>query len=61
NTVFTPDAKEITRAQRILAAWDAAKAEERGTAYSDGEFIAIDIAIMAERLLAKARQAGSLG
>ncbi len=58
NAVFTPDAAEIERAQRIIAAYEAARREGRGTAYVDGEFIAVDIAIVAERTLARARQAG---
>jgi citrate lyase beta subunit len=59
NEVFTPSGAEIARARRILAAWEAARREGRGTAYADGEFIAVDIALMAERLVARARQAGT--
>ncbi len=58
NEVFTPSAAEIGRAHRIIAAYDAARREGRGTAYVDGEFIAVDIAVMAERTLARAKQAG---
>lgn len=60
NDVFTPSPAEIERAHRIIGAYDAARAEGRGTAYVDGEFIAVDIALMAERTLARARQAGAL-
>lgn len=60
NEVFTPSAAEIDRAQRIIRAYEAARTQGRGTAYVDGEFIAVDIAIMAERTLARARQAGAI-
>jgi len=60
NDVFTPSPAEISRAHRIISAYDAARAENRGTAYADGEFIAVDIALMAERTLARARQAGAI-
>jgi citrate lyase subunit beta/citryl-CoA lyase len=58
--VFSPSEAEIARAQQIVAAWNAAKKAGHGTAIADGEFIAIDIALMAERTLAVARQAGIL-
>ncbi len=57
NEVFTPDAADIARAHRVVAAYSAARDAGAGTAYVDGEFIAVDIAIMAERLLARARRA----
>jgi citrate lyase beta subunit len=60
NEVFTPNADEIARARRIVEAYNAAKAEGRGTAYVDGTFIAIDIALMAERVLARAKAAGAV-
>ena len=59
NEVFTPNPAEIARAHRIIAAYEAARRDGRGTAYVDGEFIAVDIALMAERTLARARQAGA--
>jgi citrate lyase subunit beta/citryl-CoA lyase len=55
NEVFSPTAVEVARAERILAAWRAAQAAGRGTALVDGEFIAVDIALMAERVLARTR------
>jgi citrate lyase beta subunit len=58
NAVFTPSAAEIERAHRICDAYQAARRDGRGTAYVDGEFIAVDIAVMAERTLARARLAG---
>jgi citrate lyase beta subunit len=58
NEVFAPTTAEIARARRILDAWRSAAASGRGTALVDGEFIALDIALAAERTLAVARQAG---
>src|SRR5690606_7437723 len=58
NAFFTPSTAEIERAHRIIAAYEAARARGQGTAYADGEFIAVDIALMAERVLARARQSG---
>lgn len=59
NEVFTPSAREIAWAKKIVAGYEAAKAEGRGTAVVDGEFIAIDIALMAERMLKLARAVGA--
>lgn len=60
NEVFSPTEAEIACAQKIVAAWGAAQKAGRGTAVADGQFIAVDIAVMAERTLAVARQAGLL-
>ena len=60
NAVFTPSPVEIDRAHRTIRAYEAARADGRGTAFVDGEFIAVDIALMAERTLSRARQAGVL-
>ena len=60
NAVFSPTPAEIARAQTIIAAWSAAQRDGHGTAVADGQFIAVDIALMAERTLAVARQAGLL-
>lgn len=54
NDVFSPTPAEIARARRIVAAYADAKARGQGTAVVDGEFIAVDIALMAERVLALA-------
>ena len=56
NDVFSPSKAEIERAQRIVAAHREAASDGRGTAFVDGEFIAIDIALMAERVLRRAEQ-----
>lgn len=60
NDVFSPSPAEIDRARAIVAAWEAAQKAGHGTAVADGQFIAVDIALMAERTLAIARQAGLL-
>jgi citrate lyase beta subunit len=60
NEVFSPSPAEIDRARKIVAAWEAAQRAGHGTAVADGQFIAVDIALMAERTLAIARQAGLL-
>lgn len=60
NEVFSPSPAEIARALKIVAAWDAARKAGHGTAVADGQFIAVDIAAMAERTLSVARQAGLL-
>ena len=54
NEVFSPDPDEISRARRIVEAHAAAAAEGRGVAYVDGTFLAVDIVLMAERVLRKA-------
>lgn len=57
NAVFSPTPEEIARARRIIAGYEAARARGEGTAIVDGAFIAVDIALMAERVLAVAEQA----
>ena len=54
NEIFSPSATEIERAQKIVRAHAEAAAEGKGVAYVDGEFLAIDIVLMAQRVLAKA-------
>ncbi|MFM9942300.1 MAG: HpcH/HpaI aldolase/citrate lyase family protein [Hyphomicrobiaceae bacterium] len=56
NEIFSPSPAEIARAERIIAGYQAAKARGDGTAIVDGEFIAVDIMLMAERVLTLARQ-----
>ncbi len=64
NEIFSPTTAEVERARKIVEAHTAAAAEGKGVAYVDGEFLAIDIVLMAQRVLAKAdlvaqRTAGS--
>ncbi len=61
NAVFSPTAADVARAERILDAWAVASAAGRGTALVDGAFIAVDIALMAERVLARARLVAQAG
>lgn len=56
NAVFSPTDAEIARARRIVEAHAAAQAEGKGVAYVDGEFLAIDIVMMAQRILDRAEQ-----
>lgn len=58
NAAFTPTREEIARAERIIAAYAEAEASGRGTAVVDGVFVAIDIKLMADRVLARAKAAG---
>jgi malyl-CoA/(S)-citramalyl-CoA lyase len=58
NEVFTPTAGEIDRAQRIVAAMDAAAREGRGAVSLDGRLIDLASIRMAQSLLDKARAAG---
>ena len=58
NEVFTPTPAEVERAQRILAAMEAAAREGRGAVSLDGRLIDIASIRMAESLLGKARAAG---
>lgn len=59
NAVFTPTAQDVARAQRVVAAYQSAKAAGQGTAVVDGMFIAVDIMMMAERVLDRARRAAA--
>lgn len=54
NEVFSPSPEEIARAERIVEAHSTAAAKGDGVAYVDGTFLAIDIVLMAERILRKA-------
>jgi len=56
NEVFTPSAKEIDRARRILAAMEQAKREGRGAVALDGRLIDIASIRQAEALVRTAEQ-----
>ena len=56
NEVFTPSAKEIDRARRILAAMERAKREGRGAVALDGRLIDIASIRQAEALVRTAEQ-----
>lgn len=55
NEVFSPTPAETRWADDVVAAHRQAVADGRGTAFVDGNFVAIDIVIMAERLQRRAR------
>lgn len=59
NEVFTPTPEEVAHARRVIAAYEAAAAKGQGTAVVDGVFIAVDIALMANRVIARAEQAAA--
>jgi len=58
NEVFTPTSAEIDKAQRIVAAMQAAARDGRGAVSLDGRLIDMASIRMAESLLDKARAAG---
>ncbi len=58
NAVFTPTPAEVARAEKIIAAYEEARARGLGTAVVGGEFIAVDMLPPARRVLAVARHAG---
>lgn len=55
NEVFSPSPAEVARARKIIDAHAASVAEGKGVAYVDGEFLAIDIVLMAQRVLMQAK------
>ncbi len=59
NTVFSPSAKEIDDARRLLAAWDEAAAEGKGVAVLDGRLIEVMHIDDARRVLAVAERLAS--
>lgn len=54
NEVFSPTAAEVQRAGRIVDGYRRALAAGHGTALADGEFVAVDLVLPAERLLRRA-------
>jgi citrate lyase beta subunit len=58
NEVFAPNAEEISRAQRLIEAFDAAQAEGQGTLVVDGAFLALDTAIPLRRTIWLAERLG---
>jgi len=57
NEVFTPTADEVARARRVIDAWETTRARGDGVGLAGGEFVAIDIVRMMERVLARAAAA----
>jgi citrate lyase beta subunit len=60
NDVFTPSADELAKARRICRSYEEARTRGAGTAVVDGTFIAVDIMLMAERIIRRAEQAASI-
>jgi len=58
NEVFAPNAEEISRAQRLIEAFDAAQAEGQGTLVVDGAFLALDTVIPLRRTIWLAERLG---
>jgi citrate lyase beta subunit len=58
NHVFSPSEEEVARAERIVAALEAAAREGRGVATVDGEMVEPLHAAEARRTLARARRSG---
>jgi malyl-CoA/(S)-citramalyl-CoA lyase len=58
NEVFTPPAKEVERARRVLEAMEQARREGRGAVSLDGRLIDIASIRQAEQLVAKAGMLG---
>jgi citrate lyase subunit beta/citryl-CoA lyase len=56
NEVFSPTAAEIVLAMKVVEGYRAAAARGSGTAVIDGSFIAIDLVIQAQQILARAHQ-----
>ena len=57
NEAFTPSADEVVKAQRYIAAFQAAAAKGENLAYVDGTFIAMDLVPNMERIVALAEAA----
>lgn len=60
NAAFTPDAAEVARARRFVAAYREAAARGEATALVDGEFVAMDLVPRMESLIALAEEAAAL-
>ncbi|TCH96013.1 CoA ester lyase [Roseococcus sp. SYP-B2431] len=61
NAAFTPDAAEVARARRFVAAYREAAARGEATALVDGEFVAMDLLPRMESLIALAEDAAAIG
>jgi citrate lyase beta subunit len=57
NEAFTPNAEEVAKAQRYIAAFQEAAAKGENLAYVDGTFIAMDLVPNMERIVALAEAA----
>ncbi len=60
NAVFTPDAAEVARATRFVAAYHEAAARGEAMALVDGEFIAMDLVPRMARIIALASEVAAM-
>ncbi|MGB9804697.1 HpcH/HpaI aldolase/citrate lyase family protein, partial [Desulfofundulus sp.] len=58
NEVFTPDAEEISWAEKVVEAFDRARTAGSGVIQVDGKMVELPIVRRAEQLLAAARRLG---
>jgi citrate lyase subunit beta/citryl-CoA lyase len=61
NRVFTPSREEVEYSQRVLEAFEKAKAEGRGATQLDGKLIENVHVAMAQRILKIAEMTGLMG
>ncbi|MBS7790884.1 CoA ester lyase [Roseococcus sp. SDR] len=59
NAAFTPDAAEVEKARRFVAAYAQAAARGEAVALVDGEFIAMDLVPRMERIIALSEEAAA--
>ena len=60
NAAFTPDAAEVDKARRFVAAYREAAARGEAVALVDGEFIAMDLVPRMERIIALSEEAAAI-
>lgn len=60
NAAFTPDAAEVAKARRFVAAYREAAARGEAVALVDGEFIAMDLVPRMERIIALSEEAAAI-
>jgi citrate lyase beta subunit len=60
NAIFTPSARQIDTARRVIEGWQAALAQGRGVFALDGKMIDPPLVDVHERVLERARLAGAL-
>lgn len=60
NAAFTPDAAEVEKARRFVAAYREAAARGEAVALVDGEFIAMDLVPRMERIIALSEEAAAI-
>jgi citrate lyase beta subunit len=61
NAAFTPSTEEVARAERVVAAFEAARAEGRDRAHLDGHILEVPSVRNAQALLARAEALAAAG